>query len=363
MWNRSICLYRCLSAVVVVERGRVCVRTCMCDVLIMMDDTILLSTSRERMIHKLRLMKQFCDEYGMSMNASKTKFFVIHGTPEDNEEVHVDGVIIERCAQYTYLGSVFTVDGSVSSSVKAHAEAKMAQVMKFISFLKKNNDIPFQVKRRVFDACLTSSILYGCESWLNADLRPVRKLCNWSLKNLLDVRLTTCSDVCYVEAGYPPLDALVRSKQRRFFSKMWLERERMEDDPLTLAIKTSMENSYQTQPYIAELLSISTNDIENGVREMKDNISNSDSSKRTTYKQINPDLSVHSVYKSKIPINEHFRVAFTRFRVSAHSLAVEVGRWNRRGWGRLPLEERLYACGETQTEVYTLCSSAPLHNI
>ena len=80
----------------------------------------------------------------------------------------------------------------------------MAQVMKFISFLKKNNDIPFQVKRRVFDACLTSSILYGCESWLNADLRPVRKLYNWSLKNLLDVRLTTCSDVCYVEAGYPP---------------------------------------------------------------------------------------------------------------------------------------------------------------
>ena len=100
----------------------------------------------------------------------------------------------------------------------------------------------------------------------------------------------------------------------------------MEDDPLTVAIKTSMENRYQTQPYIAELLSISTNDIENGVREMKDNISNSDSSKRTTYKQINPDLSVHSVYKSKIPINEHFRVAFTRFRVSSHSLAVEVGR-------------------------------------
>ena len=87
---------------------------------------------------------------------------------------------------------------------------------------------------------------------------------------------------------------------------------------------------------------------------MKDNISNSDSSKRTTYKQINPDLSVHSVYKSKIPINEYFRVAFTRFRVSAHSLAVEVGRWNRRGRGRLPLEERLCACGEIQTEVHVV---------
>ena len=36
--------------------------------------------------------------------------------------------------------------------------------------------------------------------------------------------------------------------------------------------------------------------------------------------------------------------------MSAHSLAVEVGRWNRRGRGRLPLEERLCPCGEIQTE-------------
>ena len=279
---------------------------------------------------------------------------VIHGTQEDNEAVHVDGLVIERCTRYIYLGSIFTADGSVSASVRAHADAKMPHVMKFISFLRKNNDIPFQVKKRVFDACLMSSILYGCESWLDADLKPVRKLYNWSLKNLLDVRLTTCNDVCYVEAGYPPLHALVKCKQRIFFSKMWSERQRMEDDPLTLAIKISMENRYQTRPYIAELLQTSTSDIDDGVREMKENISNSTSSKRVVYKQINPTLSVHPVYKSRTRINERYRVAFTRFRVSAHSLAVEVGRWNRRGRGRLPLEERLCVCGEIQTEVHVV---------
>ncbi len=54
-------------------------------ILILMDDTVLLSTSRGRMIRKLSLMKRFCEEYGMKVNASKTKFFVIHGTSEDNE--------------------------------------------------------------------------------------------------------------------------------------------------------------------------------------------------------------------------------------------------------------------------------------
>ena len=87
---------------------------------------------------------------------------------------------------------------------------------------------------------------------------------------------------------------------------------------------------------------------------MKENISNSTSSKRITYKQINPSLSVHSVHKTKTHINEHHRVAFTRFRVSAHSLAVEVGRWNRRGRGRLPLEERLCVCGHIQTEEHVV---------
>ncbi len=165
-------------------------------ILILMDDTVLLSTTRERMIQKLSLMNKFCDDYGMEVNEGKTKFFVINGTIEDKETVRIGDLKVEPCSQYMYLGSPFTADGSVSSSVKAHATAKMAHVTKFISFLKKNNDIPFHVKKRVFEACVMSAILYGCESWLNADLRPVMKLYNWALKYLLRVRLSTCNDVC-----------------------------------------------------------------------------------------------------------------------------------------------------------------------
>ncbi|MPD01169.1 hypothetical protein E2C01_096687 [Portunus trituberculatus] len=36
--------------------------------------------------------------------------------------------------------------------------------------------------------------------------------------------------------------------------------------------------------------------------------------------------------------------------VPIHWLAVKVSRWNRRGRGRLPLEERLCPCGMVQTE-------------
>ena len=49
---------------------------------------------------------------------------------------------------------------------------------------------------------------------------------------MLGVRLTTCNDLCYVESGYVLLKAIVRSKQRKFFVKMYNDRFNLIDDPL-----------------------------------------------------------------------------------------------------------------------------------
>ena len=52
------------------------------------------------------------------------------------------------------MGSSFTSDGSVFSTVKLHVKQKMCHILKFVSFLNKNNDVPFVVKHRVFEATL-----------------------------------------------------------------------------------------------------------------------------------------------------------------------------------------------------------------
>ena len=63
-------------------------------------------------------------------------------------------------------------------------------------------------------------MLYGCESWVGADLRPVTKLYNWAIKELLGVRKSTPNIVCYAELGYSSLPDLVKIRQHKFFSKM-----------------------------------------------------------------------------------------------------------------------------------------------
>ena len=318
--------------------------------LVLMDDTVLLATSREGMINKIRLLQAFCSEHGMVINESKTKFFVISGTKGDEEPIRVNGLTISHCSVYVYLGSPFTSDGSVSSALKAHAKAKLSHVIKFVSFVKKNNDVPYIVKRRVFDAALMSALLYGCESWLGADLKPVIKLYNWTIKQLLGVRKSTPNDICYAEAGYPSLQDLVKYRQHKFFKKMENERHGLTDDPLMYTIDVVMHANTTMGALIRNFLATEIPDMQHLLQNVYNRISASMGSRCVVYRSINPTYEVHSLYRDRHTVNDRLRISFTRFRVSGHNLAIESGRWNRRGRGRLPVEERLCTCGAVQTE-------------
>ncbi len=117
------------------------------------------------------------------------------------------------------------------------------------------------MKRRVFDAALISSLVYGCESWLTSDLRPIIKLYNMGIKALLGVRTTTCNEMSYMELACVPLPALVRRHQRRFFRSMWEARRAMPDDPLIHAISVHQQHNNPVSRLIYDLLSNDTDDV------------------------------------------------------------------------------------------------------
>ena len=226
---------------------------------------------------------------------------------------------------------------------------KTCHLLKFLSFVRKNRDIPFYAKRRIFDAALLSSILYACESWMSADLRPVIKLYNMGIKALLGVRTTTCNEMCYMELGYTPLPAIVRRQQRRFFRPMWRERQGMQDDPLAHAIALTLQVNNPTSKLIRDLISHDTDDVAIAMDTLQHTLSTSLSSRPSSYRWLNPDFTTHNIYSDRSASNELYRISFSRFRVCGHNLAIETGSWNRRGRGQLPVEERLCPCGAVQT--------------
>ena len=103
--------------------------------LVLMDDTVLLSTTRRGMSTKLHLLDQYCRSHKTKINSKKTKFFVINDEPADRQPFVFEAFRVAWCDNYVYLGSVFTSDGKPSSAIKERALSRASQALKFVTFI------------------------------------------------------------------------------------------------------------------------------------------------------------------------------------------------------------------------------------
>ena len=185
-------------------------------VLLLMDDAVILATNRTMCIKKLEVLRKYCNEYGMVINESKTKFFVVNGHVIDREDLKVDGITVSYTHRYLYLGTWFTDSGRIKDIVSMHETSNEAAVNKFAIFCAANSEMPYAYKRRVFDAAVISSLLYSCESWLTKNIKGIEGHYNKLVKCLLGVRKNTSNNLCMLEAGILPVKSIIVNKQRFF---------------------------------------------------------------------------------------------------------------------------------------------------
>ena len=136
-------------------------------------------------------------------------------------------------------------------------------------------------------------------------------------------------------------------------------RQHISDDPWVHVVKMVLATNSLTSRHVRGLIFDDISDREIGLNVLKRSICEPTSSRRVTHRLLNPDLTVDVCYAKGNNVSERHRIAYSQFRLSGHKLAIESGRWNRRGRGRLPVEERLCPCGSVQTELHVL-ESCPL---
>ena len=187
----------------------------------------------------------------MKVNELKTKLFVINGNECDREEFTCNDVTVKHASTYIYLGSPFTENGSMRCVIEQHLKSRISDLNKFKIFCKMNPTMPYIYKKKVLDAAILSSLLYGCESWFLENPKEARNKYIGALKALLGVRESTRSDIILLETGMPTLKEIVCNRTSKFIKKNI--RGDIDETPLAKAYKMCQDKGKKGYRYLKKL--------------------------------------------------------------------------------------------------------------
>ena len=293
--------------------------------LLMMDDTVILATSRVMCERKLTILARYCSEYGMVINEKKTNFFVINGSETDNEPFVSNGLSIQYCPRYLYLGAWFTDVGTMESVLALHETQCTLSINKFAVFCAANTTMPFQYKMKVFNAAITASLLYSSESWITPNVKCIEKLYNKLIKCLLGVRSTTPTSLCLVEIGLNDCYHEIIKKRKNFLiSKL---NSINQEEPFHIVFDLCKRGNTVGYRILSRCLEggiegLSLEQLKYQIRNKPDS-----ASKFVTYRsKCNLGLEMHNIYSKTVYIPDYLRISFTRLRLMSHNLKIETGR-------------------------------------
>ena len=132
-------------------------------------------------------------EFGLTVSIPKTKFMVagVGVTSVDTAGIPLHGQVVENVSSFVYLGSVITPDvrsaGDVSRclSLASRAFGSLQDVF-------ANRDLSLHVKRRLYNACVMTVLLYAseCRCPLQGDLRRLDSFHHQCIRSILCVSRT-----------------------------------------------------------------------------------------------------------------------------------------------------------------------------
>ena len=242
-----------------------------------------------------------------------------------------------------YLGSWFTDDGRIDSVLKLHEPAHQGSVNKFTIFCHTNTEMPYYYKSLVMDAAVTSSVFYGCETWLTNDLAHVTGMYGKMIKCLLGDRNNTSIKLCQTESGKQPAKHVINKRQKSFLQKKMQNRDM--EEPFQIVYEMCKAANTKGFKFLQKV--INGNNTVDSLEKVANSIRNElTRTKFQTYcTELNPDLEVHDAYGKSTFLPDYVRVAFTRLRVMSHNLRIETGRWS-----KVPTVNRVCQCDEVKVQ-------------
>jgi endonuclease/exonuclease/phosphatase family metal-dependent hydrolase len=150
------------------------------------DDIALLSHKFSDMQSKVDSLMEESSKVGLRPNTSKTKEMRLNN--RSSESFKINGADIETVDDFTYLGSVVAADGGTPKDISSRINKARATFSKLKNIWRDNN-ISLKTKTKVFNACVKSVLLYGCETWFvtNNITSKIQSFVNRCLRFILKI--------------------------------------------------------------------------------------------------------------------------------------------------------------------------------
>jgi Reverse transcriptase (RNA-dependent DNA polymerase)/Domain of unknown function (DUF6451) len=150
------------------------------------DDVVLMSHRLKDMQDKANDLVKEAAKVGLKINIAKTKELRINNNT--TEPIYVNGEEIERVADFTYLGANVSTDGGCQKDVEQRISKARCSFARLKNVWRAKN-MDLKLKLKIFDACVKSVLLYGCETWFvtNTIESKLQTFVNRCLRNILGI--------------------------------------------------------------------------------------------------------------------------------------------------------------------------------
>ena len=343
------------------------------------DDMTLLGNSLQDLQNSLNLLYTYCCDWGLEVNCEKTNVVVFRkrGKLLPDEHWTYNGIEIDVVDSFNYLGTVFNYTGTFASN-NEHLVGKALKALNVLLFNCKGLPLSPKTLCQLFDSFVGSVLSYSSEIWGCTKSKELERIHLKFCKRILKVRLNCNSAGVYGELGRYPLYISRYCKVIKYWIKVVnsdnillnrLYQVALADSLLGCKNWVTLVKTLLDDYGFSEVFTIRDNDflksfpgifkqrvIDCFTQEWFGSIDRS--SVLYEYKNFKKSLS-YETYLDILPNDLRFFI--TRFRICAHSLRIQTGRFGRNS---IPRNERYCLCCNKNDieDIYHFVCICPLYD-
>uniref|UniRef100_H3ASM9 Reverse transcriptase domain-containing protein n=1 Tax=Latimeria chalumnae TaxID=7897 RepID=H3ASM9_LATCH len=149
--------------------------------LLFADDAAFVSNSPDELQNMMNKFSDACTKFGMVISIKKT--VVMSQGTNISPKIYVNNEALDNVDHFCYLGSALTSSLSLDRELDVRIGKASVTFGRLTSRVWNNKLLTLNTKVSVYQACVLSTLLYGCESWVTYS-KQERRLNSFHLRCL-----------------------------------------------------------------------------------------------------------------------------------------------------------------------------------